>query len=171
MVTPTNYITPRGFKRLRAEHDQLWCVERPHIVDEVSRAAAMGDRSENAEYIYGKKRLREIDRRLRWLNKRLDATDIVDPAIDRGDRVFFGATVTLGYMDGTERIVHLVGVDEIEVHKQRISWRSPVGRILIGKSKGDEVTLNHAGEVTPIDILEVIYLPQEPDEATRSPRR
>jgi transcription elongation factor GreB len=163
MATPTNYITPRGFNRLRAEHDHLWFVERPHLVDEVADAAAMGDRSENAEYIYGKKRLREIDRRLRWLNKRLDATEIVDPAIDRGDRVFFGATVTLGYMDGTERTVHLVGVDEIEVSKQRISWRSPVGRILIGKSEGDEVTLNHAGEVTPIDILEVQYLPQEPD--------
>nr|ACU26399.1 transcription elongation factor [uncultured bacterium HF186_25m_30B18]ACU26436.1 transcription elongation factor [uncultured bacterium HF186_75m_14K15]ACU26485.1 transcription elongation factor [uncultured bacterium HF186_25m_13D19] len=161
MATPKNYITPRGFNRLRAEHDQLWFVERPHIVDEVARAAAMGDRSENAEYIYGKKRLREIDRRLRWLNKRLDMTEIVDPAIDRGERIFFGATVTLGYMDGTEKQVALVGVDEIEVDKQRISWRSPLGRLLIGKSEGDEVTLNHAGEVTPIEILEVAYLPQE----------
>ena len=163
MATPKNYITPRGFNRLRAEHDQLWFVERPHIVDEVARAAAMGDRSENAEYIYGKKRLREIDRRLRWLNKRLDMTEIVDPAIDRGERIFFGATVTLGYMDGTEKQVALVGVDEIEVDKQRISWRSPLGRLLIGKSEGDEVTLNHAGEVTPIEILEVAYLPQEAD--------
>ena len=159
-----NYITPRGFHRLRAEHDKLWFVERPHIVDEVARAAAMGDRSENAEYIYGKKRLREIDRRLRWLNKRLDATEIVEPAIDRGDKVYFGATVTLGYLDGTERILELVGVDEIEVGKHRISWRSPVGRVLMGRSEGDEVTLNHAGETTPIDILEVQYLPQEPDE-------
>ena len=163
MAEIKNYITPRGFKRLRAEHDELWFVERPHIVDEVARAAAMGDRSENAEYIYGKKRLREIDRRLRWLNKRLDATEIVDPAIDRGERVFFGARVTLGYMDGTERTVDLVGVDEIEVDKQRISWRSPLGRLLIGKSEGDEVTLNHAGESVPLDILEVQYVPQDED--------
>ena len=164
MASIKNYITPRGFKRLRAEHDQLWFVERPHIVDEVARAAAMGDRSENAEYIYGKKRLREIDRRLRWLNKRLDATEIVDPAIDRGERIFFGATVTLGYMDGSEKRVELVGVDEIEVDKQRISWRSPLGRLLIGKSEGDELTLNHAGEVTLIEVVEVAYVPQTPDE-------
>jgi len=160
-----NYITPRGYARLRHEQDTLKHVERPHIVSEVSRAAAMGDRSENAEYIYGKKRLREIDRRLRWLDKRIEAAEIMDPAIDRGLKIFFGATVTLGYLDGTERVVELVGVDEIEVSKARISWRSPMGRVLMGKTEGDEVTLNHAGETTPIDILEVAYLEQEPDEA------
>ena len=159
-----NYITPRGYARLRHEQDTLKHIERPHIVSEVSRAAAMGDRSENAEYIYGKKRLREIDRRLRWLDKRIEAAEIMDPAVDRGLKIYFGATVTLGYLDGTERVVELVGVDEIEVGKGRISWRSPMGRILMGKTEGDEVTLNHAGETTPIDILEVAYLEQEPDE-------
>ncbi len=159
-----NYITPRGYARLRHEQDTLKHVERPHIVSEVSRAAAMGDRSENAEYIYGKKRLREIDRRLRWLDKRIEAAEIMDPAVDRGLKVYFGATVTLGYLDGRERVVSLVGVDEIEVGLARISWRSPVGRVLMGRSEGDEVTLNHAGETTPLDILEVQYLAQEPDE-------
>jgi transcription elongation factor GreB len=159
-----NYITPRGYARLRHEQDTLKHVERPHIVSEVSRAAAMGDRSENAEYIYGKKRLREIDRRLRWLDKRIEAAEIMDPAVDRGDKIYFGATVTLGYLDGRERVVSLVGVDEIEVAKGCISWRSPLGRILMGKTEGDEVTLNHAGETTPLDILEVEYLPQEPEE-------
>ena len=160
-----NYITPRGYARLRHEQDTLKHEERPHIVSEVSRAAAMGDRSENAEYIYGKKRLREIDRRLRWLDKRIEAAEIMDPAVDRGLKVYFGATVTLGYLDGRERVVSLVGVDEIEVGLARISWRSPLGRVLMGKSEGDEVTMNHAGETTPLDILEVQYLPQEPDEA------
>ena len=117
MAEHKNYITPLGYARLRDEQDALRLVERPHIVDEVARAAAMGDRSENAEYIYGKRRLRQIDRRLRFLDKRIEAAEIVDPSIDRGDRVFFGATVTLGYPDGSEREVQLVGQDEIEPEK------------------------------------------------------
>jgi len=155
-----NYITPRGYARLRKEQDTLRLVERPKIVEAVSVAAAMGDRSENAEYIYGKKRLREIDRRLRHLDKRIEPAEIVDPALDRGDRVFFGATVTIAYLDGTERVLSLVGVDEIEVDKGRISWRSPLGRLLMGRTEGDELTLNHAGETIPFDILDVQYLPQ-----------
>ncbi len=158
-----NYITPRGYARLRAEQDQLRLVERPHIVEEVAVAAAMGDRSENAEYIYGKKRLREIDRRLRWLDKRIEPAEIIDPSLDRGERIFFGATVTVGYENGTERTVSLIGVDEIETSKGRISWRSPLGRLLMGRRDGDEVVLNHAGATTELEILDVVYLPQEPD--------
>lgn len=159
-----NYITPRGYARLRLEQDTLKHEERPYIVSEVSRAAAMGDRSDNADYQYGKRRLREIDRRLRWLDKRIEAAEIMAPGVDRGDRIFFGATVTLGYLDGRERTVSLVGVDEIELDKGRISWRSPLGRVLMRRCEGDEITLNHAGETTPLDILEVVYLEQEPGE-------
>jgi transcription elongation factor GreB len=153
MAEPKNYITPLGYARLRDEQDTLRLVERPHIVDEVARAAAMGDRSENAEYIYGKRRLRQIDRRLRFLDKRIEAAEIVDPS--------FGATVTLGYPDGSEREVQLVGQDEIEPEKARISWRSPLGRVLMRRQEGDEVILNHADARTSIEILEVAYVPQE----------
>ena len=158
-----NYITPRGYKRLRDEQDKLRKRERPHIVDEVARAAAMGDRSENAEYIYGKNRLREIDRRLHWLDKRIDAAEVVDPAIDRGDKVYFGATVVLGYPNGSERTCALVGEDEIEADKGRISWRSPLGKVLMQRREGDVVVLKYAGERTEIEILEVLYEEQEPD--------
>ena len=164
MAEGKNYITPRGYTRLRDEQDHLRGIERPHIVDEVARAAAMGDRSENAEYIYGKRRLRQIDRRLRFLDKRIEAAEVVDPGIDRGERVFFGATVTLGYPDGRERVVQLVGQDEIEPEKARISWRSPLGKILMRRQEGDEVVLKHADASTTIEILEVAYQPQEPED-------
>ncbi len=163
MAESKNYITPRGYARLREEQDTLRLVERPHIVDEVARAAAMGDRSENAEYIYGKRRLREIDRRLRFLDKRIEAAEIVDPGIDRGERVFFGATITLGYPDGKERVVQLVGKDEIEPELARISWRSPLGRVLMRRHEGDMVVLEHADSRTSIEIIEVAYLPQATD--------
>ncbi|MGM0575523.1 MAG: transcription elongation factor GreB [Myxococcota bacterium] len=156
-----NYITPRGYRLLRDEQDELLREERPKVVEEVAWAASLGDRSENAEYIYGKKRLREIDRRLRWLDKRIDAAEVIEPGIDRGDKVFFGATVVLGYPDGSERTYTLVGEDEIEADKGRISWRSPLGRVLMRRREGDEVTLNHVGEETDIEILEVLY---EPDD-------
>ena len=158
-----NYITPRGYKRLRREQEALRLEERPKIVEEVAYAASLGDRSENAEYIYGKKRLRQIDRRLRWLDKRIEAAEVCDPAIDRGHRVFFGARVVIGYPDGRERTVDLVGVDEIESELGRISWRSPLGKLLMRKQEGDLVVLRHAGEVTEIEIVEVLYEPQEPD--------
>jgi transcription elongation factor GreB len=164
MANFKNYITPRGYARLRREQDELRKVKRPVIVEEVSAAAAMGDRSENAEYIYGKKKLREIDRRLGWLDRRIDAAEVADPAVDRGDVVFFGATVCLAYPDGSERTYALVGEDEIEADRGRISWRSPLGKILMRRREGDEVVLRHAGEKTVIEILEVRYEPQEPDE-------
>ena len=161
-----NYITPRGLKRLRDEHRFRRLVERPKIVDEVAYAASLGDRSENAEYIYGKKKLRQIDRRLRWLHKRIAAAELVDPSVDRGDRVFFGATVVLGYPDGGERTIELLGVDEIETDKGRISWRSPLGRAIMGKREADLVTLalpDGGDERVEVEIVEVRYQRQEPD--------
>ena len=165
-----NYITPRGYKRLRDEADYLRFTMRPEVVDEVAYAASLGDRSENAEYIYGKKRLRAIDRRLRWLHKRIEAAEIVDPAHDRGERVFFGATVTLEYPDTSTRTVELVGEDEIESHLGRISWRSPIGRALMRKEEGDLVTIRHLEKVIEIEIIAVTYQPQEPDPAREIPR-
>ncbi|MFT7583154.1 MAG: transcription elongation factor GreB [Myxococcota bacterium] len=162
-----NYITPRGFKRLRDEHSYLRLVDRPHVVDEVARAAAMGDRSENAEYIYGKKRLREIDRRLRWLDKRIRPAEIIEPSTDRGETIFFGATVTLGYPDGAEKVLDLIGEDEIESEIGRISWCSPVGRTILRKKEGDYVLLQHLGHAVEIEIVEVTYRPQVPDPPTR----
>jgi transcription elongation factor GreB len=166
-----NYITPRGYKRLRDEHLFLRVVERPRVVDEVAYAASLGDRSENAEYIYGKRRLREIDRRLRWLHKRLAAAEIVEPSIDRGEVIFFGATVTLLAEDGSERRLELVGEDEIETELGRISWRSPLGAALMRKREGDTVRFAAPERTRGHDVLEVAevrYERQVPDpEPTR----
>lgn len=160
-----NYITPRGYKRLRDEHLFLRVVERVKTVEEVAHAASLGDRSENAEYIYGKKRLREIDRRLRWLHKRLAAAEVVEPSVDRGEVIFFGATVTLVSAGGDERVVELVGEDEIETELGRISWRSPLGAALMRKREGEKVRFatpeNTRLEV--LEIAEVAYHPQSPD--------
>jgi transcription elongation factor GreB len=133
-----NYITPAGFEALRAEYDQLLGVERPAIVEVVSWAAGNGDRSENGDYLYGRKRMREIDRRLGWLAKRMKAAKIVDPAQqpDRS-RVFFGATVTIADEDDEQRIVTLVGNDEADAGSGRIGWDSPLARALRGAALGD----------------------------------
>jgi transcription elongation factor GreB len=164
---PKNYITPRGFKRLMDEHHYLRVVERARVVEEVSHAAALGDRSENAEYIYGKKRLREIDRRLRFLHKRLAAAEVVEPSQDRGLVVYFGATVTCVWPDGGERVIELVGEDEIESELGRISWRSPLGQALMRKKEGDTVRFQHLAERSQIEIVEVVYRAQEPDPPSR----
>jgi transcription elongation factor GreB len=137
----SSYITAEGAKRLREELDQLWTVERPRVTQEVADAAAQGDRSENAEYIYGKRRLREIDRRVRFLSKRLDVVTIVDePPADAG-RVFFGAWVAVEDEDGDEHEWRIVGADESDLKSGAISIDSPVARALIGKRVGDEVTV------------------------------
>lgn len=133
MAKGSSYITAAGFARLEAELHQLWREERPKVTREVSEAAALGDRSENAEYIYGKKRLREIDRRLRYLSKRLDALTVVKEAPERSDRVYFGAWVTLEDGDGEELTVRLVGPDEFDAAAGLISIESPLGRALLGK--------------------------------------
>ena len=163
-----NYITPRGFKRLQAELDALWGTVRPKVVDEVHYAASLGDRSENAEYIYGKKKLRKIDRRVRWLRKRLEAAEVVEPAIDRGTRVYFGATIVLTYEDGTERQLDLVGEDEIEPEKGRISWRSPIGRAVMRREEGDVVSIKGPEGLIEVEIAEVSYLEQAPDDENQA---
>jgi transcription elongation factor GreB len=152
-----NYITPAGFKRLADELIRLRTIDRPKIVQEVSDAAAQGDRSENAEYIYGKKKLREIDRRMRFLGKRCDAAVIVDPAQKRGDKIFFGATVTLEDDDGQEQVVQLVGEDEIDAAAGKISWRSPIGAALLGKKEGAEVRVATPAGARRFTVAEIRY--------------
>jgi transcription elongation factor GreB len=143
----TNYITPKGFRRLADELTFLHTKKRPEVVGALGDAAAEGDRSENAEYIYRKKQLREVDRRMRFLSKRLDNVQIVDPAAQpRRDRVFFAATVTVENEEGETAIYRIVGVDESDGAAGDISWKSPVGRALLGKALGDTVTARwHAG--------------------------
>jgi transcription elongation factor GreB len=142
-----NYITPDGYKKLCDELTELATIERPRVVREVSDAAAEGDRSENAAYIYGKRRLREIDRRMGFLQRRLEAVQVVKLEEQRKDRVFFGAWVEVEDEEGEAHVYQIVGVDEVEADKGRISWKSPVGRALIGKRVDDTVSVKwHAGE-------------------------
>jgi transcription elongation factor GreB len=156
-----NYITPGGHKRLMDEFLWLMNKERPRVTAAVAWAAANGDRSENADYIYGKKRLREIDRRIRFLTKRLDMAEIVDPAAAREDleRVFFGATVTFVNQKGEEKMVSIVGTDEIDTSRGYISWISPMARTLLKAREGDAVTLHAPGGIEELEILEVKYQP------------
>lgn len=152
-----SYITPGGFQRLIDEYEELLKVERPRMTREVAYAASLGDRSENAEYIYGKKRLREIDRRLHYLKKRLEGVEVVNPADVDGDIVRFGATVVMEDADGQERTVTIVGEDEIEAERGRISYKSPIGRALIGKEEGDEVVIHTPGGKRTVVLVEVSY--------------
>jgi transcription elongation factor GreB len=152
-----NYITPEGARRLSEELGRLRSVERPRVVQEVADAAAQGDRSENAEYIYGKKKLREIDRRMRYLTKRLESAVVVNPKDQRGDKVFFGATVEIEEETGARRVYQIVGEDEIDSKAGRISWRSPVGRSLLGKRAGDVVVVRRPVGDIEIEILSVKY--------------
>ncbi len=155
-----NYITPQGYARLRTELTKLLDVERPDLVKTISWAASNGDRSENGDYIYGKKRLREIDRRIHYLNKRLDSAEVVDPA-KRGDsaQIFFGATVTYAYVRGgkDERTVTIVGVDEVDTKKGMVSWLSPIARSFLKKRSGDVVTLATPSGEAEIEIIGVRY--------------
>ena len=132
-----NYITPEGYRALRAEYDRLFGVERPQLVETISWAAGNGDRSENGDYIYGRKKLREIDRRLGWLSKRMKAARVIDPAGQDTGKVLFGATVTLADEDDNERVVTLVGEDEADAGAGRISWHSPIARAVRGAGVGD----------------------------------
>lgn len=153
-----NYITTQGYARLRAELEQLMTQERPQVVQVVSWAASNGDRSENGDYIYGKKRLREIDRRMRFLTKRLEIAEVVDPSTQPNkDQVFFGATVVYADKIGKEYRVTIVGVDEAEPLQGSISWISPVARALIKAHEGDTVTLRTPAGVDELDIIEVSY--------------
>jgi transcription elongation factor GreB len=142
MSEEKNYITPVGYKRLRDEYSELLNVQRPKVVETVAWAASNGDRSENADYIYGKRRLREIDSRLRFLQGRLEKAVVVDPALLKGDKVVFGATVTVLNEDDQTRTYQIVGQDEFEIKSGKISWKSPVASALLGKKIGDEVKVS-----------------------------
>lgn len=153
-----NYLTPGGYAALRDELAQLMNEERPAMVQIVSWAASNGDRSENGDYLYGKKRLREIDRRMRFLTKRLELAEIVDPALQtHRDQVFFGSTVLYANQNGEEQRVTIVGVDEAEPLQGRISWISPVARALTKSKVGDTVSLRTPGGIEELDILEISY--------------
>ena len=153
-----NYITPQGYQRIREELLQLIDTERPEVVKIVHWAASNGDRSENGDYIYGKRRLREIDRRIRFLTKRLDLAEVVDPSVHQGsDQVFFGATVTYLNSAGVEQTITIVGIDELDPLKGKISWVSPVARALTKSREGDVVTLTTPAGVDELEILRVTY--------------
>ena len=155
-----NYLTPQGYRRMREELVQLLDVERPRVVDVVSWAAKNGDRSENGDYLYGKKRLREIDRRIRFLTQRLDVAEVADPSAHHGnDQIFFGATVTYANASGDERTVTIKGIDEADSLQGEVSWISPIARALLKARAGDEVQLVTPAGVETIEVLEVSYPP------------
>jgi transcription elongation factor GreB len=153
-----NYITPQGYERLRAELLDLMDNERPKIVEAVHWAAKNGDRSENGDYLYGKKRMREIDKRIRFLTKRLEIAEVTDPSLHHGeDQVFFGATVTYADAAGAERTVTILGIDEADSTQQQVSWISPIARALLKAREGDEVRLVTPVGVQDVEVLRVTY--------------
>lgn len=156
-----NYITPAGYARLRSELLDLIDNERPKVVDAVHWAASNGDRSENGDYLYGKKRLREIDRRIRFLTKRLEIAEVVDPSLHAGsEQVFFGAAVTYLDDEGVERTVTIMGIDEADSREGQVSWVSPVARALLKARVGDEVQLPTPGGVRSLEVVAVRYPPR-----------
>ena len=177
---PKNYITPAGFERLKDEHRFLLSRERPAVVEVVAWAASNGDRSENADYQYGKRRLRQIDSRIRFLAKRIAAAVVVDPAAPRpasaATRVFFGATVTYKDAAGLEHVVSIVGIDEVDLDRGYISWRSPLGNALMKASPGDRVDLRAPAKTEHLEIIFVEYAPipmdpfREPPGAQAAPK-
>ncbi len=150
-------ITPAGYARLEGELQDLWHRERPQIVNEVSEAAALGDRSENAEYIYGKKRLREIDRRMKFLTELLKKLTVIDPVSNASDRVDFGATVTIEDEEGRVRTYRIVGEDEVDVKKGRISMQSPMGRALLKRKVGDDALVQRPAGELEVVITDLRY--------------
>ena len=167
-----NYMTPAGYARLRDELLDLIDNERPKIVEVVHWAASNGDRSENGDYLYGKKRLREIDRRIRFLTKRLEIAEVVDPGVHVGShQVFFGATVTYVDEEGVTSTITIMGIDEADSSRGQVSWVSPVARALLKSRVGDEVPLPTPGGVRSLEVLEVRYERQDPPpvQATQAP--
>jgi len=174
-----NYITPAGLQRLRDEHRFLMSRERPAMTAVVAWAASNGDRSENADYLYGKRRLRQIDSRIRFLTKRIDAAEVVDPAAKRpaaaASRIFFGATVTYRDDGGTEQTVSIVGVDEVDINRRYISWMSPLARALMKAAVGDRVVLRAPNKTEHLEVLDIDYAPipmdpfREPPGAESAP--
>jgi len=175
-----NYITPAGLQRLKDEHQFLLTRERPAVVKVVAWAASNGDRSENADYFYGKRRLRQIDSRILFLTKRINAALVVDPAARRpgsaATRVFFGATVTYKNADGLEHVVSIVGIDEVDLDRGYISWRSPLANALMKASPGDRVAVRAPEKTDHIEIIDVEYAPipmdpfREPPGAQSAPK-
>ncbi len=161
MPKPPRYITPEGFRRLAEEHERIWSRERPRIVAEVEAAAALGDRSENAEYIYGKRRLRELDRRLRFLSERMDVLTVVAPEPHPAGRAFFGAWVTIEHQDGEERTYRLVGPDEFDLALGLISVEAPLGRALLGKREGDSALVQRPAGPADVTVLQIRWTPPE----------
>ena len=152
-----NYITPAGYQRLKEELSQLWEVDRPKLVETISWAASNGDRSENGDYIYGKRRLREVDRRIRFLSKRLDVAEVVDNAAKAHEQVFFGATVTVVDDAGKERTVSIVGTDEVDPERGRVSWISPIAKALLKARVGDVVTLRTPLGAEALEVVDLRY--------------
>jgi transcription elongation factor GreB len=175
-----NYITPEGLQRLKDEHRFLMNRERPAVTQVVAWAAGNGDRSENADYLYGKRRLRQIDSRIRFLTKRIDGAEVVDPAARRPEsaasRVFFGATVTYKDAAGREHVVCIVGVDEVDLNRRYISWMSPLARALMKSTAGERVVLRAPTKTEHLEILDVEYVPipmepfREPPGAEAAPK-
>ena len=158
-----NYMTPAGYHRLRAELMTLLDVERPKVVEVVHWAASNGDRSENGDYIYGKKRLREIDRRIRFLTRRLDIVEVADPSVHHGsDQIFFGATVTYANARGEERTITIKGIDEAASLAGEVSWVAPIARALLKAREGDEVTLPTPGGIERLEVMAVAYPKPDP---------
>ena len=165
-VGTKNYVTPRGFQRLQDELRHLVRVERPKLVETVSWAASNGDRSENGDYIYGKRRLREIDRRIWFLTKRIEAAEVVSPERQKNrDQVFFGATVTYANARGEEHTVTIVGVDEADLAEHRVSWISPVAKALLKAREGDVVKLRTPAGTDTLDVIAIRYENGEPSRA------
>ncbi|MBI4293718.1 MAG: transcription elongation factor GreB [Betaproteobacteria bacterium] len=154
-----NYLTPAGYARLRRELKDLVEVERPEVVRTVSWAAANGDRSENGDYIYGKRRLREIDRRIRYLMKRLEVAEVVDPLGQEPGQVFFGATVTYCDQAGARHTISIVGTDEVDPARGRVSWVSPVAKALLRSREGETVTLRTPAGIQELEVIEIRYDP------------
>ena len=158
--TPKNYITPQGAERLQQELRELLQKERPKILETIAWAASLGDRSENADYIYGKRRLREIESRIRFLNRRLNDIEVIDPLKQKGQKVLFGATVTVVNEEGVEKIYGIVGVDEVDSKcpkLQKISWASPIGKSLLQGRVGDVVTVKSPTGETDLEIIKIEY--------------
>lgn len=153
----TRLITPEGYRALQQELERLWKVERPRVTDEVATAAAQGDRSENAEYIYGKKKLREIDRKVRFLTKRLESVTVVSPSKEQAGKVFFGAWFTLEDEDGVTSTYRIVGTDEVDLATKKISVASPVAQALLGKRVGETTVVQRPKGPTEVTVLKVWY--------------
>jgi transcription elongation factor GreB len=162
MSRPPRYITPEGYRRIAEEHERIWHLERPRIVAEVEAAAALGDRSENAEYLYGKRKLRELDRRIRELSERMDALTVVNPRPHPSGRAYFGAWVTVEHESGEERTHRLVGPDEADGDRQ-VSVEAPMGRALLGKAEGEVVVVVRPAGPIEVTVVEITWTaPGEP---------